>query len=768
MFALFNGIDAAGNKGLWVTDGTAAGTTELSITGAFTTGINPSDITEFGAGALFSGENGNGQFNLWITDGTSAGTTAISVSGVGGVSLDGLQPFDITVNGSRAVFDGVDSTGAFGLWTTTGSTPFLIDPGNPRLAPSDITAVGNRWLLNGNSNSSGSTALWTTDGNSAGNTKNIFANDPQDITAFGNKALFSAFDSDGNVGLWISDGVTVGGTFEITPKFLGSAAGVSLNPTDLTVLNSSKVLFSGADDTGAFGLCVTDGTIGGTKLIAPALDPNDITTLNPSLALFNGTDGSGTMGLWETNGTAAETALVLAGTAAVGGLDPHEITAIGTTKAVFEGTDASGLLSLWVTNGTAAGTVEIFSTKSAAWAPWGGLDPTDITVFGTHALFEGTDSATGVRGLWITDGTNVGTKELVSGAAWGGLNPQDITDPPSHFTDVSGGAGNVIEQGDANTFDVVSIKGSEALVLSNFNADAWSIDGLQGNDQPIFGDAHNNTLDFGGLSLSTGVEFIDGRGGDDTISGTTFDDSIRGGLGDDILNGGPGGNDHLSGGAGDDTLLGGDGNDILWSGAGADHLDGGPGVDRAEYSDSADGLTVDLGNPASNTGIAAGDTYVSVENLYGSNHDDVLRGNGEANTIWGADGNDLLSGRGGDDKLVGGNGDDVLAGGAGNDTFIFNTAPNAATNVDRIVDFTPGTDRIELYHSVFSALAAGTLAASDFVIGAAAQSADEHIIYNAATGAVFYDADGNGAGTAIQFATLKPGIAVTHDDFVIV
>ena len=94
---------------------------------------------------------------------------------------------------------------------------------------------------------------------------------------------------------------------------------------------------------------------------------------------------------------------------------------------------------------------------------------------------------------------------------------------------------------------------------------------------------------------------------------------------------------------------------------------GGAGIDRAQYSNSPTGLTVDLQAPANNTGIAIGNTYISVENLYGSNFADSLRGNTGANTISGGIGNDILYGRDGNDTLTGGDGNDVLLGGAGAD-----------------------------------------------------------------------------------------------------
>ena len=79
-------------------------------------------------------------------------------------------------------------------------------------------------------------------------------------------------------------------------------------------------------------------------------------------------------------------------------------------------------------------------------------------------------------------------------------------------------------------------------------------------------------------------------------------------------------------------------------------------------------------------------------------------------------------------------------------------------------------DTIRLENVVFAALGAanGVLAAGNFFKGAAAHDADDRIIYNAATGALTYDSNGNAAGGATQFATLARNLALTNADFVVV
>lgn len=150
--------------------------------------------------------------------------------------------------------------------------------------------------------------------------------------------------------------------------------------------------------------------------------------------------------------------------------------------------------------------------------------------------------------------------------------------------------------------------------------------------------------------------------------------------------------------------------------------------------------------------------------LNGGLGNDVLKGNAGNDTLNGGGGNDKLNGGLGSDLLNGNAGSDVLTGSAGKDTFIFNTTL-ATMGIDKITDFNPIDDTIILDTDIFSLWYSGVLHKDSFKIGKIATDSDDLIIYNKNTGALSYDADGNGAGAAVQIAVLGVDLALTNADF---
>ncbi len=128
-----------------------------------------------------------------------------------------------------------------------------------------------------------------------------------------------------------------------------------------------------------------------------------------------------------------------------------------------------------------------------------------------------------------------------------------------------------------------------------------------------------------------------------------------------------GGEDHLVGGEGNDELHGGLGRDWLEGGLDADKLVGGEGADTAVYNNADAAVTVNLAKDKGTKGEAKGDTYESIENVHGSDFNDVIRGDAGTNRLVGRDGDDRLIGGAGRDILLGGRGGDDLNGGSGDD-----------------------------------------------------------------------------------------------------
>ncbi len=237
--------------------------------------------------------------------------------------------------------------------------------------------------------------------------------------------------------------------------------------------------------------------------------------------------------------------------------------------------------------------------------------------------------------------------------------------------------------------------------------------------------------------------------------GTAFDDQISGGTGNDQLRGGKG-RDTLRGETGIDTLTGDNGGDSLFGGNDSDVLTGGNGNDS---------LFGQLGNDTL-SGEAGDDTLAGGAGL------DVLSGGSDNDTLNGGTGDDELAGGTGIDTLRGGVGADELRGGAGNDTltgggqadsFVFDTPSDGN---DLISDWTAVEgDKLQISAAAFGGgLVAGALAANRLVVAnnPAANQAFGQFLYNTASGQLKWDADGTGAGAAVNIAKLfDGGVAVS-------
>lgn len=395
-----------------------------------------------GSVAIFADPAGNG---LLRSDGTSAGTyevpvaqAAAATSPSGLTNMDGLAALAFYRLGNNVLFEGTGADNQSDLFRTDGTASGTAEVvALPYLgATSTVPEFDPLATLNGRTIFVGPGAanvpgLWSTNGTAAG-TIPLALLPPiptsggalaQSVAILGDQ-LIIAYDG----GLYTTDG-TVAGTASLGN--LGATSQTrNVLPDSLAVIGDRVVFRVFIDNPGgtSMQLWTSDGTVAGTQQVVVAnagtlpdasaapLNPDQITSIG-ALAVFSGGitqipnppgNATGVPDLWATNGTAA-------GTVDIGpALEPTDITAFGS-KALFVGADAPGARTsgLWITDGTAAGTVEI--------AP-------GITSYGVITVAGGKAYLAGSVGLYVTDGTAAGT-HLIPGTA--GLEPEAITAVPS-------------------------------------------------------------------------------------------------------------------------------------------------------------------------------------------------------------------------------------------------------------------------------------------------------------------------------------------------
>ncbi|HZY84412.1 MAG TPA: ELWxxDGT repeat protein, partial [Gemmataceae bacterium] len=444
--------------GLWVSDGTAAGTRELSPANVSPFGLNPFFLHAVNGRVVFNGSSAahpDPESGIWASDGTDAGTVEITPAELAG----GLSSL-----GGAALSGNTLSFGAFGLggselWQTDGTaagTTQVATFSTPRItlsAPSNLAFVGRTLFFTVNDGAHGD-ELWKSDGTATGtglvkdvNTTTI-GSFPSSLTAAGGTLFFTADDSPAagiNPGpeIWKSDGTREGTQLVGTP-----AAPDFAFPANLTNVNGT-VFF--VEINGPPQLWTVSATAG-PRLVMDFSQPNDFIASPDNLTavgdklFFTLIDGNtGEEDLWQSDGTAAGTRVVqtnvfvLAGSAVASGgrlffvgVDPNTFaqqlwesdgTAAGThvVDAAHPGANVSGLADVngtlyYFDQGVNFNDLTLWKTDGVTATEIAGLNPgTDfasalpaITVHGTPYFFV-LDNTTGAGELWTSTGTAAGT-----------------------------------------------------------------------------------------------------------------------------------------------------------------------------------------------------------------------------------------------------------------------------------------------------------------------------------------------------------------------
>jgi VCBS repeat-containing protein len=327
---------------------------------------------------------------------------------------------------------------------------------------------------------------------------------------------------------------------------------------------------------------------------------------------------------------------------------------------------------------------------------------------------------------------------------------------------VVGGAGNDTIDGGGGNDTLIGGAGDD-LLIGGSGGDR--LDGGEGNDLVIAGAGSDtliggtgfNRLSYENLTAQIEIRFdlgvvrkgsgpntigidsisnfqeIVGSNFSDTMSGDVQDNSFFGAGGNDFILGGPG-NDYLDGDEGEDAIFGGAGNDRLVGGSSTGHdllsgdegddvfvsdgsfnsMVGGDGIDTVDYSGVLFDMEINLstglaGHPPVRQVNPIGDPFTpdilsSIENVIGSQYDDMITGNDLSNRIFGGDGNDIVVGGMGSDDLDGGAGINRLDYQAVFIPVLINLADGVAIKGDPTF-FVFGTDQVRNFKDIFGSQA---------------------------------------------------------------
>jgi ELWxxDGT repeat protein len=514
-FVADNGVQGAE---LWRSDGTPSGTTLVKdirpgLASGLSTLPGPATLGELDGKVLFAADDGTVGSELWISDGSAAGTTLVrDLHPAGNANVPPFpdleatlypQPENLTVVERRGLifFTTFDTKHGTRLWRSDGNRSGTIElkqidtnpyssfvefmhPTGVReslffAAPDPVSGV-ELWKSDGEPdntvlvkdiftatqvvvsanaerdsyptqltnvrgtlffaarNTNDQYELWKSDGSSngtvrvrsSGTAQPAFA--PAWLTALHSLLFYTADDGQHGVELWRSDG-SDSGTFLVKDIYTGT--GNSAAPSHL-VAAGNQIFFYARDATG-FALWRSDGTPDGTLPLLPAdalYDRLQSGADHPMVAIngvlfFVHSDPTHGAELWRSDGSPGGTGLVKDIAPGPAGSFPTELAHVGG-YLYFSAQDGVHGYELWRSDGTAEGTVLV---KEIYPGPTGSHPQSIVALGGGRALFAAADPQHGME-IWVTDGTDAGTYLLVD-LVFGpeSANPTDLTVVGDHF-----------------------------------------------------------------------------------------------------------------------------------------------------------------------------------------------------------------------------------------------------------------------------------------------------------------------------------------------
>ncbi|MCA8972679.1 MAG: hypothetical protein KDC95_23025, partial [Planctomycetes bacterium] len=261
----------------WVTDGTVAGTQLLAdvfVSRNYT--FSPAKFHEYRGLVYFGVQPQSGYGELWVSDGTSLGTHRL---------LSGVEAREFAEMNGKLYFAGGDATTGRELWVTDGTvagTHVVADvyPGSGSSSPEMLTGCNGKLYFTANDAAAGREPF-VSDGTSIG-TRLLVDLEPgsrssrtRSIIASGTRVFF-----DTDSGLWLSDGTAVGTNQVPLPP------GISLRSGDAPLPAGHGGVYLTVDRIGSLGsVCYTDGTAAGFEVVCDVPYPSQLTLFQGTLSL---------------------------------------------------------------------------------------------------------------------------------------------------------------------------------------------------------------------------------------------------------------------------------------------------------------------------------------------------------------------------------------------------------------------------------------------------------------------------------------------------
>ena len=367
--------------------------------------------------------------SLWASDGTTAGTrqiTSVPSAAFGSKVVDAAgTPY--------AMIRHASSSNTVSIWRINPEnfgTSILRPGGGAFTDAAEPVAIGDTLFFTGTAPTHGRELMSVTAGQSTASLvrdNTFWSSDPRGLYRHGDTLYFGARSVSGAYELWRSDG-TFEGTQSVGVTIPGP--GASSYSTPQITSAGQRVLFANDERThgrevwstlGTFSstmaLDVYPGTIGGGALVRHTLADK---------LIFESDDGVHGRELWTTDGTASGTRLLkdINPGAGDGGLMNWYDAVEYKGRYYFTATQPGQGSELWATDGTEAGTQLVKDINPGE----GSSLPMTLNVIGDLLYFYANDGTHG-RELWRTDGTAAGTRLVADvnpgpddAVQWGGIS----------------------------------------------------------------------------------------------------------------------------------------------------------------------------------------------------------------------------------------------------------------------------------------------------------------------------------------------------------